>query len=55
MSEMSSSEKPEFCFPSRRGSRTFCVAEEGEKEGGVVSGRNQAGSRSHGKRGTVGL
>lgn len=26
MSEMSSSEKPEFCFPTRRGSRTFCVA-----------------------------
>lgn len=26
MSEMSSSEKPEFCFPTRRGSRTFWVA-----------------------------
>lgn len=26
MSEMSSSEKPEFCLPTRRGSRTFWVA-----------------------------
>ena len=26
MSEMSSSEKPEFCWPNRLGSTTFCVA-----------------------------
>ncbi len=26
ISAMSSSEKPEFCFPRRRGSTTFCVA-----------------------------
>lgn len=26
MSEMSSSEKPEFCWPNRRGSTTVCVA-----------------------------
>ena len=28
MSETSSSEKPEFCWPSRRGSTTVCVAAE---------------------------
>lgn len=28
MSDMSSSEKPEFCFPSRRGSSAVCVAKE---------------------------
>ena len=28
MSDMSSSEKPEFCLPNLRGSTTFCVAVE---------------------------
>lgn len=31
MSEISSSEKPEFCLPTRRGSSTFWVAKGREK------------------------
>lgn len=44
MSEMSSSEKPEFCFPTRRGSRTFWVAVGGLGQPGQELDQVQGGA-----------
>lgn len=47
MSEMSSSEKPEFCLPMRRGSRTFWVAgKEGRHERAQMLARCRQASKA---------
>lgn len=42
---MSSSEKPEFCFPTRRGSRTFWVARRQVSRRAYARGAEQESSR----------
>jgi len=39
MSDMSSSEKPEFCLPNLRGSTTFCVARGVQLRSPVIDGK----------------
>ena len=54
MSEMSSSEKPEFCLPRVLGSTMFCVAatRSGQHSSNHARGKDGGGATGTGTRGT---